>query len=76
MSTIGERVRWARKRRLLSQEDLSAASTLPVVTISRIENDHPSEPRPSTIKKLAQALDVSPAWLMFGEEYDKGKEAA
>ena len=68
MNSIGERLRWIRKRRVLSQEQLAEKSKVPVVTISRIENDHQVEPRPSTVQKLSTALGVEPAWLMFGDE--------
>lgn len=67
MSTIGQRLRSARLRQALNQEDLAAQSGVPVVTISRIENDHYDMPRPATVRKLATALTVSPGWLLFGE---------
>ena len=79
MSTIGERVRRARDRRVWTQEDLSRASGVPVVTISRIENDRPeNRPRQSTIRRLADALGVDPAWLLLGEDGERpeGKAAA
>ena len=67
MSTIGQRLRTARLRQALSQEELATTSGVPVVTISRIENDHYGLPRPSTVRKLATALSVAPGWLLFGE---------
>ena len=67
MDTVGERLRDIRKRRVLSQEDLAARAGVPVVTISRLENNH-TEPRPQTIRRLAAALDVEPSWLLFGDE--------
>jgi transcriptional regulator with XRE-family HTH domain len=47
-----------------------------VVTISRLESGHGDTPRQSTVRKLAEALDVEPAWLVFGEVEWEGKEAA
>ncbi len=66
METVATRLKGARLRRVLSQEDLAAAAGVPVVTISRIENGH-AQPRPSTVRKLAGALNVEPGWLLFGE---------
>ena len=75
MPTVGERLREARRRRVWTQEDLARESGVPVVTISRIENDRPeNQPRPSTIRRLAAALRVEPAWLLFGDDGD-GKAA-
>lgn len=77
--TIGERVKDARQRRFLTQDELSEATGIRIVTISRIENDRvESQPRLSTMKKIAEALQVSPRWLMFGETEEEleGKEAA
>lgn len=68
MLTLGARLSQARKRKVLSQEELAEAAGVPVVTISRIENGHTGEPRPSTVRKLATALEVDPTWLIFGEE--------
>jgi len=77
VQTIGARLRYARQRQALSQEDLAERSGVPVVTISRMENA-PAErqPRPSTIRKLSAALDIEPGWLMFGEDEGLGKAAA
>lgn len=69
METIGARLRNARQRRLLTQEELAKASGIQVVTISRIENDRQeSQPRLTTVRKLAKALEVEAEWLMFGDE--------
>lgn len=76
VQTMGERLAAARKRRVMSQEELAEAAGVPVVTISRIENGHTEAPRPSTARKLAVALDVEPAWLVFGGESQPEKWAA
>lgn len=77
MSTIGQRLRDGRERRLLTQEQLSDASGVPVVTISRIENNrHAGRPRAATIKRLAEALAMEPGWIMFGEEGEEKLAAA
>jgi transcriptional regulator with XRE-family HTH domain len=67
-------------RRVLTQEQLAAASGVPVVTISRLENSYQNRtPRQGTVQRLAAALDVSPAWLLYGEDLEDvtgGKVAA
>jgi len=74
--TVGARVRSARNRRVWTQEDLARESGVPVVTISRIENDrHEGQPRPSTVRQLAAALGVEPAWLLFGDEEETERES-
>ena len=52
-----------RERRALSQTDLAARSGVAKVTISRLENGHAAA-RPSTIRRLCRALDVSPDQLL------------
>lgn len=75
--SIGIRLRLARERRVLSQDALSKRSGVPIVTISRIENDrYEQRPRPSTLRKLADALEVDVAWLVFGEDIPDVGEAA
>jgi transcriptional regulator with XRE-family HTH domain len=64
-----------RQRRALSQDDLAAASGVPKVTISRIENDRYGPPRPSTLRKLAGALEVDPGWLLFGNGENQPHQA-
>lgn len=78
METIGQRLEAARDRRLWTQEKLAAESTIPVVTISRIENDRYSQrPRVATLQKLADALGVPVEWLAFGDgQVEDTKKAA
>jgi transcriptional regulator with XRE-family HTH domain len=58
-----------------TQEDLAKASGVQVVTISRIENGKVAgRPRQSTIRKLAQALDVEASWLLFGRSELPGRD--
>jgi len=60
---IGEKVREARKRKLLTQEQLADKAGVGVNTIIRIERNQ-VEPHSRTIRKLAAALGVSPADLI------------
>ncbi len=78
MATIGQRLRFARDRKVWTQEDLARESGVPVVTISRIENGRQEgQPRQSTIHRLAAPLGVEPAWLLYGDDLDaEGKAAA
>ena len=59
---IGEKLRETRKRKLLTQEQLAERSGVGIATIVRIERNQ-VEPRGSTIRKLAEALDVEPEEL-------------
>ncbi len=63
-----------REKRLLTQADLAQRSGIAETTINRIERGH-HEPRFSTVRKLATALDVAAATLMDSEE-EEAKLAA
>ena len=76
MESFSGRLREARRRKVWRQEDLAAASGVAVVTISRLESGHGEAPRQSTVRKLADALDVDATWLVFGEVEWQGKDAA
>ena len=60
--TFGERVREERRRRLMTQDMLAATAGISQKQLSKIENDE-VDPRFSTIRKIAQALDVEPSDL-------------
>jgi transcriptional regulator with XRE-family HTH domain len=60
---IGDRLRDLRKRALMSQRELAKRSGVGVTTIVRIERNQ-VEPHGSTIRKLAEALDVEPQELV------------
>ena len=57
------RLRDVRMRAALSQEELAAKAGTTRVTISRLETEQ-QEPQPRTLRRLAQALGVSPSDLM------------
>ena len=63
MLYIGDRLRDLRKRRLLTQEQLAERSGVGIATIVRVERNQ-VEPRGSTIRKLAEALDIDPEELV------------
>ena len=75
--SVGERLHIARRRRALTQRELAELSNVGKPTISRIERgDFEESPRPTTVRKLADALNVEPRWLLFGEGEDTGKATA
>jgi transcriptional regulator with XRE-family HTH domain len=59
---IGKNLYRVREDRLMTQQELAEAADLNLSTVMRIENDR-VEPRFSTIRKLARALDVDPREL-------------
>lgn len=58
-----EKLRAARERAILSQEDLAKEAGLSRQTVARLEAGGPP-PYPSTIRKLAKALRVKPQDLV------------
>ena len=74
MDTLGHRLREARQRAVMTQAELAAAAGVGLNTVNRLENDAIDNPRPGTVRRLAAALGVDPAWLLFGD--DEGKRAA
>jgi transcriptional regulator with XRE-family HTH domain len=65
VATRGERLREARRRAMLSQEELADQSGVGVATVIRIENDQVKrEPHFATLRKLAAALGIEPTELL------------
>jgi HTH-type transcriptional regulator, competence development regulator len=67
------RLREQRLRQGLSQRDLSERTGITAANISRLETGETSQPRPSTLRKLAAGLGVEVAELW---EIEEGKLAA
>ena len=59
---IGEELKRWRMRRAMTQIQLAERCELSPATIVRIERNQ-REPQPSTIRKLADALDIDPSEL-------------
>jgi len=59
---IGKNLRWLREDRLLTQAELAERAGIALSSLVRIENDQ-VDPRFSSIRKLARALDVHPREL-------------
>jgi transcriptional regulator with XRE-family HTH domain len=65
VATRGERLREARRRAMLSQEELAEKAGVGVATIIRIENDQVKrEPHYGTLRKLARVLEIEPTELL------------
>jgi len=62
--TIAERVRVYREQRGLSQRGLARAAGVGAVLVTKLESEAISDPRISTLRKLAKALDVTVAELI------------
>lgn len=60
---IGEKLRDTRKRAMLTQQELAHKSGVGITTIVRIERDQ-VEPQGRTIRRLADALGISPSDLL------------
>ena len=60
---IGDNLKQKRIRRALTQEDLAQRAGLTTASVARIERNE-TEPRMSTLRKLAKALDIDPAELV------------
>jgi len=69
---LGARVRTLRLAHVLTQRELAERAGLVPDTVNRVENAPPAAelPRPSTIRKLARALKVSPQSLVAPEDAD------
>jgi transcriptional regulator with XRE-family HTH domain len=64
---IGDTVRRERLKQAMRQDVLARKAGITPTTLSRIERNE-SEPHVSTIRKLADVLEVSPALLIEGEQ--------
>jgi transcriptional regulator with XRE-family HTH domain len=73
------KLREVRERRWVTQTELAERTGLTVSTISRLEQGH-QRPRISTVRKLAEALDINTEdlveWAPAPEGAEQGKAAA
>ena len=77
MESLGTRLREARARQVISQDELSDRSGVTKATISRLENNKTTRaPNRATVRKLADALDVDAGWLLTGSTVDLPKVLA
>jgi transcriptional regulator with XRE-family HTH domain len=62
---VGEKLKRLRTLNALTQAELAEKAGLTTAAVARIERDE-VEPRPSTLRKLAEALNVQPRELIEG----------
>jgi transcriptional regulator with XRE-family HTH domain len=62
---IGDTLKRLRTESALTQEELAASAGLTTAAVARIERNE-ANPRPSTLRKLAEALEVEPSELVRG----------
>ncbi len=60
---VGDNLKRLRTLNALTQEELADKAGLTPAAVARIERNE-AEPRPSTLRKLAAALDVKPAQIV------------
>jgi transcriptional regulator with XRE-family HTH domain len=73
VAPLRENLREARRRAALTQGELAQEAGVGVTTIVRIETGEITEPRVSTLRKLAQALGVEPRDLL--QDWESGDDA-
>ncbi len=66
MKTVGERVRWAREKRGLTQAELDETADLSSGHVGSVERGTRVVPSVTTLTKLSKALRVDIAWLING----------
>jgi transcriptional regulator with XRE-family HTH domain len=60
VAPLREKLRTERRRAALTQEELAEKAGVGIATIARIETGDIEEPRVSTLRKLAHALEIEP----------------
>ncbi|ABY92259.1 Helix-turn-helix domain-containing protein [Thermoanaerobacter thermohydrosulfuricus] len=73
MDTVGERIKYARKKNNLTITALSKLTGLSVGNLSDLENNK-SMPSSNALIKLKNALNVSIDWLLTGQQIEYVKE--
>lgn len=74
MTSIGERVRTLRERAEMSQQELASKAGLSVSIVSQLERGRSADPRISTLRGLAKALNVSVHELINDREAGTNEE--
>ncbi len=64
---VGDNLKKLRVLNALTQAELAQKAGLTLAAVARIERNE-AEPRMTTLRKLAEALEVSPAELVKGNE--------
>lgn len=66
---LGHYIKTKRNKQIMSITELSKRSNISIAQISRIESGKRKAPRPETIKKLAEALEIPYEVLMVKAGY-------
>ena len=70
MKTMGERIKELREKNGYTQEYMASLIGVQKSAFAKYENDRVENIKRSAIKIIADALHVSPCYLMFGDEED------
>ena len=57
--TIGAKIKFWRKKKNLTQDELSKRADIPYTTLAKIESDVIQNPTLVTISKIAEGLEIS-----------------
>ena len=68
MESIGERIKRLRQKNGIKQNDLAKACGVSINMVSKWENDK-GRPSRSNVGKIAKTLNISPAFLSYGDEF-------
>jgi HTH-type transcriptional regulator/antitoxin HipB len=63
VATAGEKVRYERRARGWTQEELAAKAGIALASVSRIETGH-NEPRITSLRRIAKAFGLEPRDLL------------
>lgn len=74
MESIGERIRYARKRKNLTISQVKEVTALSVGNLSDIENSK-ILPSSNALIKLKDALGVSIDWILTGKDFDNSNDS-
>ena len=66
LNSLGERLRFRRRELGLTQDELALLSGTNQAVIQKIENGKSLRPRKLDV--IADALKITPAWLLYGDE--------
>jgi transcriptional regulator with XRE-family HTH domain len=72
VSKLGDRIKDLRRKKNLSQSELADKAGVSYAQIGRYETKG-SQPPANTLKKIADALGVSPDFLIYGASDEKAK---
>jgi len=73
MPTMGERIYKRRTELNMTMQELGKKVGVQASAVNKWEKGLVENIKASTIKKLSVALDVTPAYLMIGDDADQGK---